>query len=91
MKILGFSLKRNYAANGVCIQCPECGSEKLNEITRDSIDSYPCEVETVCAKCGLTVNYWAYGNFDPCFRLYDRSVPALFNRICCRIKGVDTP
>ena len=91
MKIFGYSLKRNYAPDGSCLRCPHCGGRELKEHVRDTIDWHPCEISIDCQECREMVGFWAYGYYDPCFMIHDRSLPALKDRIICKLRGVHTP
>ena len=85
-----YTIRNNYGSDGECWRCPFCHSKKLNQEATGFIDAYmsqPCEIETRCVTCGKVVNFWAYGGFDPIFQFYDRSLPALINRITHKLKG----
>lgn len=78
-----FSLKSNYEKDGLPIRCPHCHSKSFSEDVVASIDGYlspACEIEYICDKCSRVIAYWAYGGFDPCFQISDRSVVAMWNR-----------
>lgn len=46
------------------VLCHNCRSENTKHITRDMIDHIVSEYEIVCANCGTSLNYWAYGNLE---------------------------
>ena len=60
--------------DGSPIECPICGSHEFKVIDLDWIDSYNgmgpvTEQEYRCMSCDELVAYWAYGYFDPSFRV----------------------
>lgn len=86
-----YTIRRNYDSSGYCTNCPVCGSDNLNETVTDTIANNACEIDTYCRGCGAYVNFWAYGSFDPCFRYWDRSWPALLGRIQWRARRQPEP
>lgn len=86
-----YSIRRNYDKQGYCLYCPVCGSADHKETVLDTVANNACEIATYCRGCGGYVNYWAYGSFDPCFRYWDRSWPALLGRIQWRIRRQPEP
>lgn len=91
MRIFGYSLERNYDKHGECLKCPFCSKDNLTTVVKDTIESTVCEYETHCQDCSKVVGYWAYGGNDPCFKFYDRSLPALKDRIMCKLRRISTP
>lgn len=71
MKILGKMLRKVYPwalydkETLSPKRCYNCLSKSISAEVRDTIGFTVCEVEYVCNKCGHTVQYWAYGSFDP--------------------------
>lgn len=67
-----------YYEDGAPKMCWHCGHTEFNDITRDFIDfgvpggGPATEVEYKCKSCDQTVAYWAYGSFDPSYRIGDR-------------------
>lgn len=91
MKIFGYSMTRNYAQDGSCVRCPDCGCEDLKETVKDRNEWAVLEYSVDCPSCGAMVAYWAHGSYDPYFWFYEKSLPALKDRILCEIRGVSTP
>jgi hypothetical protein len=67
-----------YYEDGSPKMCRHCGHTEFKDITRDFIDfgvpggGPPTEIEYKCAACDQPVAYWAYGSFDPAYRIGDR-------------------
>ena len=62
-----------FEPDGAPIRCPKCGSTKTTEKVISVVDVYQgmgptCEAECYC-ECGECVGYWAYGSWDPHFRM----------------------
>lgn len=65
--------RRHYDADGMCIKCPNCGSDgPFKDLTMDLIDVYngsgpATEIQINCTHCNENVAYWAYGSYDPSY------------------------
>lgn len=80
------SIKSNYDSDGACIKCPNCKSTEINQHVVDSINGYASEIEEYCNNCKKRVGYWAYGSYDPCFKLGDPSLQMLWVRVRMRLR-----
>lgn len=45
--------------------CSGCGSLEFEDRVTDRIEHVPCEVETLCKRCGEAHLFWSYGSYDP--------------------------
>lgn len=68
-----WTILTNYDIDSKCLKCPKCGSTSFEETLLDTVSNVPSEIDTHCMECKEHVNYWAYGAYDPIFRLSDRS------------------
>ena len=58
-----------FRENGEPIKCTECESDNIVTDTLVYDGGYPSEVNFGCKSCGLALGYYAYGSFDPAYRI----------------------
>lgn len=86
-----YSITRNYDNKGKCIRCPECKSTDIDLQITFTDEGHLAEADQYCKNCLTKVGYYSYGCYEPCFSFNDKSLPALYERIICKINGVSTP
>jgi ribosomal protein S27AE len=86
-----WSIRSNYDAKGECQSCPQCGHGIFKAKVMDRVGGTECEVDHICTHCGEVVNFWAYGQFDPCYKFSDRSWAMFIERMQYRIRGLSQP
>ena len=58
-----------YDKDSMPIKCWKCCCDELNEVGKDYINGIQSEVSFVCVKCETEVGYWAYGYFNPDYKM----------------------
>lgn len=76
-----FSIRSNYDKNGKCVRCPACHGKEFKEEITSTIEYTVCENYVICCTCGREVNYWAYGYYDPYYKINDPSLEMLLVRL----------
>lgn len=59
-----------FTADGDPIECPFCGSKKINENPRAFEQGVPSEIDYVCEECEKCVAEWVQGYFNPNYIRY---------------------
>lgn len=59
-----------YDYDGRPKRCSVCGCTTFHSVIKDTIQGSVCEEAVICNHCGATVSYWAYGYYEPTFKIY---------------------
>ena len=63
------TLTKYFKENGEPIACTSCDYDVIVTDTITYDGGYPSEVKFNCKSCGLELGYYAYGSFDPAYRI----------------------
>ena len=59
-----------YNYDGCPKRCTICGCQSFHSVVKDTLEGSVCEERIICDNCGAIVSYWAYGYYDPTFKVH---------------------